>query len=180
MKATATLTPFSMPFFRSIGLAPAATLRMPSRTMAWARTVAVVVPSPAMSLVFVATSLASCAPMFSKGLARSISLAMVTPSLVIVGAPKRLSITTLRPRGPSVTRTALASLLTPASRPFRASSWYISFFAMSPSCERGGGAPRGRRLRALARVWLLLLAGGGGDLGQHVTAGQDQHVFAVD
>src|SRR5262245_36105114 len=100
---------------------------------------------------------------------------MVTPSLVIVGAPNRLSMTTLRPRGPSVTRTALASLFTPASRPCRASSLYVSFFAISPSDtdERGGGAPRGRRQRAWARVWLLLLAGGGGgDLGQHVAAGE--------
>src|SRR6478672_10038987 len=35
-------TAASMPRFRPIGLAPAATLRRPSRTMAWARTVAVV------------------------------------------------------------------------------------------------------------------------------------------
>jgi hypothetical protein len=33
--------------------------------MASARTVAVVVPSPAMSLVLLATSRTSCAPMFS-------------------------------------------------------------------------------------------------------------------
>jgi hypothetical protein len=36
----------------SMGLAPAATFFSPSLTMIWARTVAVVVPSPAMSLVF--------------------------------------------------------------------------------------------------------------------------------
>ena len=47
------------------GLAPAATLRMPSWTSAWASTVAVVVPSPATSLVLVATLFASCAPRFS-------------------------------------------------------------------------------------------------------------------
>src|SRR2546421_4175308 len=111
---------------------------------------------------------------------------MVTPSLVIVGAPNRLSMTTLRPRGPRVTRTALASLLTPASRPLRASSLYISFFAISPSSssnQRGGGAPRGRRQRSWARASvpeLLLLAGGGGDFRQHVAAGEDQHVLAVD
>ena len=81
------------------GLAPAATLRRPSRTMAWASTVAVVVPSPATSLVLVATSLASWAPRFSYGSLSSISLAMVTPSLVIVGAPHFLSMTTLRPSG---------------------------------------------------------------------------------
>jgi len=58
-------TALSMPRFRPEGAAPAATLRRPSLTIAWARTVAVVVPSPAMSLVLVATSLASCAPRFS-------------------------------------------------------------------------------------------------------------------
>src|SRR5215472_2569973 len=45
-----------MPRFRSIGFMPAAAALAPSRTIAWARTVAVVVPSPAASLVFDATS----------------------------------------------------------------------------------------------------------------------------
>ena len=58
-------TAASMPFFRAIGLAPAVTLRRPSRTIAWATTVAVVVPSPATSSVFLATSLTSSAPIFS-------------------------------------------------------------------------------------------------------------------
>ena len=51
--------------------------------------------------------------MFSNGSSSSISLAMVTPSLVIVGEPYFLSRTTLRPFGPSVTFTASASALTP-------------------------------------------------------------------
>jgi hypothetical protein len=122
MAATAASTALSIPRFRSIGLAPAATLRMPSRTSACAITVAVVVPSPATSLVFFATSLASCAPMFSKGSSSSMSRAIDTPSLVMTGAPNFLSSRTLRPSGPSVTRTASASLLTPASRPRRASA----------------------------------------------------------
>ena len=58
--------------------------------MAWPRTVAVVVPSPAMSLVLEAISLASWAPMFGNGSSSSISLAMVTPSLVIVGGAELL------------------------------------------------------------------------------------------
>ena len=115
-------TALSMPRLRPIGLAPEATLRRPSRTMAWASTVAVVVPSPAMSLVLVATSLASWAPRFSKESSSSTSRAIVTPSLVIVGAPHFLSITTLRPRGPRVTLTASASLLTPRSSALRAES----------------------------------------------------------
>ena len=59
MNSVTAPTADSMPRFRPIGLAPAARLRSPSRTMAWASTVAVVVPSPATSLVLVATSLAS-------------------------------------------------------------------------------------------------------------------------
>src|SRR5437763_3273757 len=122
MEATAAFTAASMPRLRPIGLAPAATLRRPSLTSACASTVAVVVPSPATSFVLVATSLTSWAPMFSNGSSNSTSRAMVTPSLVIVGAPNFFSRTTLRPFGPSVTLTASASLFTPASRPRRASS----------------------------------------------------------
>ena len=120
--ATAVTTAASMPFLRVIGFAPAATLRRPSRTIAHASTVAVVVPSPATSSVFFATSLTSSAPIFSNGSSRSISLAMETPSLVIVGAPHFFSRTTLRPFGPSVTRTASASLFMPASSDRRALS----------------------------------------------------------
>jgi chaperonin GroES len=46
----------------------------------------------------------------------------VTPSLVIVGEPNFLSRTTLRPLGPSVTLTALASWLTPRRIAWRDSS----------------------------------------------------------
>ena len=50
-------------------------------------TIAEVVPSPAMSLVLEATSRTICAPMFSNLSDSSISLATVTPSLVMRGAP---------------------------------------------------------------------------------------------
>ncbi len=123
-------TAFSIPRFRAIGLAPAATLRRPSLTRAWARTVAVVVPSPATSSVFLATSLTSSAPIFSYASSSSISLAMETPSLVIVGAPHFFSRTTLRPLGPSVTFTASASWFMPRSRPRRASSSNAMILAM--------------------------------------------------
>src|SRR6478672_5852728 len=119
--ATTAVTAFSMPRLRSIGFMPAATDFMPSRTIACARTVAVVVPSPAMSLVFDATSRTICAPMFSNLSLSSISLATVTPSLVIRGAPKLFSMTTLRPFGPRVTFTALARVSTPARMRSRAS-----------------------------------------------------------
>ena len=122
MSSTAASTARSMPRLRSIGFMPAATDFTPSRTIAWARTVAVVVPSPAMSLVFEATSRTIWAPMFSNLSASSISLATVTPSLVMRGAPKLLSRTTLRPFGPSVTLTALARMSTPRSMRSRASA----------------------------------------------------------
>ena len=63
--STTTSTALSMPRLRPIGLAPAVTFFRPSRTMAWASTVAVVVPSPAMSEVLEATSFSIWAPMSS-------------------------------------------------------------------------------------------------------------------
>src|SRR5881296_2688180 len=94
-----------------------------------ASTVAVVVPSPATSLVLLATSRTICAPMFSHASSSSISLATVTPSLVMVGEPNFLSSTTLRPFGPRVTFTARLSFSTPRSSALRASSLNSSCFA---------------------------------------------------
>src|SRR5262245_16581827 len=59
--------------------------------------------------------------MFSNLSSSSISLATVTPSLVVRGAPKDLSRITLRPLGPRVTLTALARISTPRSMRSRAS-----------------------------------------------------------
>ena len=56
---TATSTALLIPFLTVIGFAPAATFFIPSRTSACARSVAVVVPSPASSFVFDETSLTS-------------------------------------------------------------------------------------------------------------------------
>ena len=122
ISAIAASTALSIPRLMMVGLEPAATLRMPSRTMACARTVAVVVPSPATSLVFDATSRTSCAPMFSNLSSTSISFAMVTPSLTMLGLPNFFSRTTLRPFGPRVTLTASARMFTPRSRERRADS----------------------------------------------------------
>src|ERR1700759_5677075 len=126
---TTAATAMSMPRLRSIGFMPAATDLAPSRTIAWASTVAVVVPSPAWSLVFWATSRTIWAPMFSNLSSSSISLATVTPSLVMRGAPKLLSITTLRPLGPKVTFTALARVSTPRSILSRASTENLTSLA---------------------------------------------------
>src|SRR6266852_2562866 len=119
---TTAATAMSMPRFRSIGFIPAATAFEPSRTIACASTVAVVVPSPARSLVLLATSRTICAPMFSNLSSSSISLATVTPSLVMRGAPNDLSSRTLRPLGPSVTRTAWVSVSMPCNILSRAST----------------------------------------------------------
>src|SRR5579863_4251948 len=72
--------------------------------------------------------------MFSSGSPSSISLATVTPSLVIVGEPNFFSMTTLRPLGPSVTFTASASLLTPRRIAARASPEYVICLAMLFLC----------------------------------------------
>src|SRR5829696_4325453 len=130
--ATTASTARSMPRFRSMGFMPAATDLAPSRTIAWASTVAVVVPSPARSLVFEATSRTIWAPMFSNLSASSISFATVTPSLVMRGAPKDLSMTTLRPLGPSVTLTASARMSTPRSIFSRASP--ANFTSLAAIC----------------------------------------------
>jgi hypothetical protein len=128
--ATTCSTACSMPRLRPIGLAPAVTFLSPSRTIAWASTVAVVVPSPAMSEVLAATSLTIWAPTFSNGSFSSSSFATVTPSFVIVGLPNRLSMTTLRPLGPSVTLTAWDMMLTPRKIAARASSLNRSCLGM--------------------------------------------------
>src|ERR1700680_3704990 len=127
--ATTASTARSIPRFRSIGFMPAATALAPSRTIAAASTVAVVVPSPAASADFEATSRTIWAPMFSNLSSSSVSLATVTPSLVMRGAPNDLSSTTLRPLGPSVTLTALARMSTPRSIRSRASALNLTSLA---------------------------------------------------
>ncbi len=120
--STATSTALLIPFLSIIGFAPAVTFFIPSRIRACASSVAVVVPSPATSFVFIETSFTSCAPMFSKASSSSISFAIVTPSFVISGAPNFLSRTTFLPLGPSVIFTVSASWSIPLRRAFLASS----------------------------------------------------------
>src|SRR5258707_11972533 len=106
--------------------------------MACASTVAVVVPSPARSEVLVATSFTIWAPMFSISSSSSTSFATVTPSLVTVGLPNFLSMTTFRPLGPSVTFTASANWSTPRFRRARASvlnSKYLAAMSVLPPEE---------------------------------------------
>src|SRR6266853_4404372 len=103
--------------------------------------------------------------MFSSGSFRSISLATVTPSFVIVGDPNFLSSTTWRPWGPSVTFTASASWLTPRRIACRAWSPYTICFAMTfVSCTAQRPTPLLLRLLR-RRLCLLILVF---DDGQHV------------
>jgi len=104
-------------------LQTAATSFVPSRKMACASTVAVVVPSPAVLPVRTALSSTSCAPMFANDSGSSISSATVTPSFVTSGAPCiGRSRKMFRPSGPSVGLTAPASTRDPASKRARPSS----------------------------------------------------------
>ena len=150
----------------------------PRRTMACASTVAVVVPSPTVSLVLTAASLTSCAPMFSNGSRRWISRAMVTPSLVTSGEPVIFSRMTLRPFGPRVDLTASASWSTPALSRSRASCPNSQFLGHDGPPEDSVGlscagairdGERGRRPRRtcadddpdrseLLDLWMALLA----------------------
>mmetsp|Transcript_12188 Transcript_12188/g.56522 ORF Transcript_12188/g.56522 Transcript_12188/m.56522 type:complete len:201 (+) Transcript_12188:1322-1924(+) len=108
-------TVVSMPRVSCTGLVPAMTIFMPSVIIAAESTVAVVVPSPATSLVADATCFTRLAPRFMNLSENSMFLATVTPSFVILGAPKLCSMTTLRPLGPMVTCTASASWSQPWS-----------------------------------------------------------------
>ena len=67
--------------------------------------------------------------MFSNGSSSSMSRAIVTPSLVIVGEPNFLSRTTLRPLGPIVTLTASARRSMPFLSERRAVSSKMSCLA---------------------------------------------------
>ena len=90
--------------------------------MAWLKTTAVVVPSPATSEVFSATSFIISAPRFSILSFNSISLAIETPSSEMSGAPKPLSKTTNLALGPRVTLRASVILSMPIFNFFRAVS----------------------------------------------------------
>jgi hypothetical protein len=104
-----------------MALAPATTFRTPSATMAWARMVAVLVPSPTASPVRSAACRIIWAPRFSEGFSNCISLAIVTPSLQTMGGPNAFWMSTHFDLGPSVTRIASASVVAPRSTFSRAS-----------------------------------------------------------
>ena len=77
----------SIPLRMPMAFAPRVSDARPSFTSASRSTTEVVVPSPAESLLLLATSFTISAPMFSNLLVKDISLAMDTPSLVMRGPP---------------------------------------------------------------------------------------------
>src|SRR4051812_22375402 len=188
--ATTASTARSIPRFRSIGFMPAATDLAPSRMMAAASTVAVVVPSPAASAALEATSRTIWAPMFSNLSSSSISLATVTPSLVMRGAPNDLSSTTLRPLGPRVTFTALARMSTPRNILSRASTPNLTsldailktpFVILVAGRDRRPGRAGGGMGLAMRRLGGLALGHDGFvDHAHDVGLLHDQEVLAVD
>src|SRR5258708_29041556 len=181
--ATTTSTAFSMPRLMYIGDEPEVTDLRPSLKMASASTVAVVVPSPATSDVLDATSRTICAPMFWYGSSSSISLATLTPSFVTVGEPHFLSSTTLRPRGPSVTFTALASVSTPLRISARACSLKSNCFAAMepPGSRRGLSRRRSDLLLEDAEDFFLAQDHVLGAVDLHVRAAvlADEHAIAL-
>ena len=87
------------------------------------KTIAVVVPSPAVFAVLLAASFIICIERFSIGLSKNTLLATVTPSFVIVIPPTCSgdSIKTVLPRGPNVLLTAFEIFVIPEISLFRAS-----------------------------------------------------------
>src|SRR5437588_5857816 len=115
------------------------------------------------------------------------SRAMVTPSLVISGAPNFLSRTTARPRGPRVTAAASARASTPDRSASRASASKRSCLA---GMRRGPPGWDGESLlwrrrgavghRTALRDRRLLGAAVLGDDGEDVLLGEDQVLDLVD
>src|SRR6185503_10776406 len=106
--------------------------------------------------------------MFSNGSSSSMSRAMVTPSLVIVGEPNFLSSTTFRPLGPIVTRTASARRSMPLLSERRAVSSKLSCLAkVGPSrcAVVGFGSCAGSR---------------SGDDGEDVLLADDQELVLIE
>src|SRR2546430_10368157 len=108
----------------------------------------------------------------------STSLATVTPSLVTVGEPHDFSMTTLRPRGPSVTLTALARRLSPLAISDRAAEAntisLAAMFVLSMCLLKGGSSVEDREEVFLAHDQVLFTVDL--DLGAAVLA--EQHAVS--
>src|ERR1700732_3275059 len=143
-----------------------------------------------MSDVLEATSRTICAPMFSSGSRSSISLATVTPSLVMIGAPNFFSITALRPLGPRVIFTASARIFTPRRIAWREFSPVTICFAilvfppeiLANSCccpATAGRRPGGTRPFEILRLGPCRF-GSAASLRQDFFLAKDQQLFVFD
>src|SRR4051812_32421111 len=112
--------------------------------------------------------------MFSNLSSSSISLATVTPSLVMRGAPNDLSSTTLRPLGPSVTFTALLRMSTPRNILSRASTPNLTSLLAMFGCPCEMIRER-RRLSGL-----LLRSGDVGENAHDVALFHDQQFLTIE
>ena len=103
---TAARTPFSMPCRTSCELAPAATIRIPPRTISRDSTAAVALPSPTRSRISIASSRTSIAPTLAWRFENfTMRCAMVAESPSTSGGSfvlRRDSRRIVRPTGPSV------------------------------------------------------------------------------
>ena len=106
-------TALSIPLLSSTGGTPEVMYFCALFNIALAKTVEVVVPSPASKLVFAAACFIICAPTFSKGSSSSINLATVTPSFVITGLLPALAKITFLPLGPYDDASLSANVLAP-------------------------------------------------------------------
>jgi len=95
----------SIPLCSSMGETPATMWRWASFKIALARTVAVVVPSPALVFVSLAAWRITCAPAFSNSSSNWTNCATVTPSLVAKAGLSFSFRSTVRPFGPRVEET---------------------------------------------------------------------------
>jgi len=113
---------------------------MPWFTISCVRTAVLVVPSPAFFSDLSEAWVSSLTPRFASLSSRAMARAIVTPSFTICGAwYDSLCRTTLRPLGPSVTLTALATVLMPRASFCCPSSLKAIFLAASSATA---GPPR--------------------------------------
>ncbi len=125
------LTAFSMPIRRLMEDAPATMFLWASDAMAYPRTVAVVVPSPAWSLVLLAASFNNSQPIDSNRSFKTVSRLTPTPSWITIGGPYSLQIATLVARGPRVEPTASVRVFAPRRTASRASISNLNSLAIS-------------------------------------------------
>ena len=111
--STTDFTALSIPLFISTAFSPLSKDLRPNLTISLAKSVDVVVPSPALSAVLIAACFTNWTPVSSIGSLKSMFLATVTPSLVDLTTSPGFEITTFLPLGPKVQTTESAKVSIP-------------------------------------------------------------------